>query len=109
MRKKPACPVIAIEEHYWDEELVSHFTGAEARRGGENDKRLLDLGALRLKEMDEAKIDVQVLSHGAPAAQKLPAGIAVAVTRGVNDRLAATVARPVTSATEAPANPPRRA
>jgi predicted TIM-barrel fold metal-dependent hydrolase len=92
MLTKPNCPVIAIEEHYWDEELVSHFTGAEARRGGENDKRLLDLGALRLKEMDEAKIDVQVLSHGAPAAQKLPAEIAVAVTRSVNDRLAASVA-----------------
>ena len=35
MLTKPNCPVIAIEEHYWDEELVSHFTGAEARRGGE--------------------------------------------------------------------------
>jgi 2,3-dihydroxybenzoate decarboxylase len=92
MLTKPNCPVIAIEEHYWDEELVSHFTGAEARRGGEMDGRLLDLGALRLKEMDEAKIDVQVLSHGAPSGQKLPAEIAVAVTRGVNDRLAAAIA-----------------
>ena len=92
MLTKPNCPVIAIEEHYWDEELVSHFTGAEAPRGGEMDKRLLDLGALRLKEMDEAKIDMQVLSHGAPAAQKLPAEIALAVTRSVNDRLAASVA-----------------
>ena len=66
MMKKPNCPVIAIEEHYWDPELAKHFTGPEAGRGNETDQRLFDLGSLRLKEMDEAGIDVQVLSHGAP-------------------------------------------
>ena len=71
MFKKPNCPIIAIEEHYWDPELAKHFTGPEAGRGNETDERLYDLGALRIKEMDEAGIDVQVLSHGAPAAQKL--------------------------------------
>ena len=30
MFKKPHCPVIAIEEHYWDEELVKTYTGSEA-------------------------------------------------------------------------------
>jgi predicted TIM-barrel fold metal-dependent hydrolase len=88
MFKKPNCPVIAIEEHYWDRELSKHFTGPEAGRGSETDERLYDLGSLRLKEMDEAGIDIQVLSHGAPSAQKLPADIAADVTRGVNDRLA---------------------
>jgi 2,3-dihydroxybenzoate decarboxylase len=92
MLTKPNCPVIAIEEHYWDEELVSHFTGLEARRVPDMEKRLVDLGELRLKEMDEAQIDVQVISHGAPSAQKLPADVAVAVTRRVNDRLAAGIA-----------------
>jgi hypothetical protein len=33
--------------------------------------RLDDLGEVRIKEMDEAGIDMQVLSHGAPSAQKL--------------------------------------
>ena len=33
--------------------------------------RLFDLGEVRLKEMDEAGVDIQVLSHGAPSAQKL--------------------------------------
>ena len=54
MMKKPNCPIIAIEEHYWDPELAKHFTGPEAGRGNETDERLYDLGSLRLKEMDEA-------------------------------------------------------
>src|SRR5262249_59714682 len=67
MMKKPNCPIIAIEEHYWDPELAKHFTGPEAGRGNETDERLYDMGSLRLKEMDEAGIDIQVLSHGAPS------------------------------------------
>jgi predicted TIM-barrel fold metal-dependent hydrolase len=88
MFKKPVCPIIAIEEHYWDPELSKHYTGIEAGRAGETEQKLFDLGALRLKEMDAVGIDVQVLSHGAPSTQKLPADIAVELTRAVNDRLA---------------------
>ena len=32
MFTKPHCPVIAIEEHYWDEELEKTYTGSEAGR-----------------------------------------------------------------------------
>jgi len=83
MMKKPNCPIIAIEEHYWDRELAKHFTGPEAGRGNETDERLYDLGALRIKEMDEAGIDVQVLSHGAPSSQKLPIEIAATLTNTI--------------------------
>ncbi len=87
MFKKPNVPVIAIEEHYWDPELTKHYTGSEAGRGGDTDKMLYDLGELRLKSMDEAGIDVQLLSHGAPSTQKLPIDIAADLARQVNDRL----------------------
>ena len=92
MLQKPKCPVIAIEEHYWDTELTSHYVGVEAARPGEMSNRLQDLGDLRLKEMDEAGIDIQVISHGAPSAQKLGPDIAVDLTRRVNDRLHAAIA-----------------
>ncbi len=88
MFKKPNCPVIAIEEHYWDAELSKHYTGSEAGHGGAMQERLFNFGALRIKEMDEANIDIQVLSHGAPSTQKLPIAIAATLTTQVNDRLA---------------------
>ena len=88
VNKKPNCPIIAIEEHYWDPELTKHYTGIEAARGNDTDERLYDLGKLRLKEMDEAGVDIQVLSHGAPSSQKLPIDIAAELTAQVNDRLA---------------------
>ena len=92
MMTKPNCPIIAIEEHYWDPELTRHYTGIEAPRGADADKKLYDLGNLRLAEMDAAGIDVQVISHGAPSTQKLPADIAVKLASEVNDRLAAACA-----------------
>jgi predicted TIM-barrel fold metal-dependent hydrolase len=92
MFKKPNCPVIAIEEHYWDAELSKTYTGVESGRPGPQQERLFDLGALRLKEMDETGIDIQVISHGAPSAQKLSGGDAVALVQRVNDRLAAACA-----------------
>jgi 2,3-dihydroxybenzoate decarboxylase len=91
MLQRPKCPVIALEEHYWDKELAARFVGAEGTRDPEMLKRLYDLGELRLKEMDEAGIDMQILSHGAPSAQKLSGDDAAALTRRVNDRLHAVV------------------
>jgi predicted TIM-barrel fold metal-dependent hydrolase len=78
--------VIALEEHYWDAEVAKNFEGAEARNP-ELRQRLDDLGALRIKEMDEAGIDIQVLSHGAPSTQRLDAATAVPLARRANDRL----------------------
>jgi predicted TIM-barrel fold metal-dependent hydrolase len=112
MFSKPKCAVIAVEEHYWDPELAKTYVGLESARPGPQHERLHDLGALRIKEMDEAGIDLQVISHGAPSAQKLPADGAPALLRGVNDRLAAAcAARPTRFAAFAalPSNDPKAA
>jgi len=79
--------VVALEEHYWDPDLVAMFPGREGKRISDVERRLLDLGELRLREMDEAGIDVQVLSHGAPGTQKMTADAAVRMAAQTNDRL----------------------
>ncbi len=85
-------PVIALEEHYWDHELAAQLKGAEGTRSQDLLDRLYDIGDIRLRAMDQAGVDVQVLSHGAPSAQKLDASIAVDLTKRVNDRLAEAIA-----------------
>jgi predicted TIM-barrel fold metal-dependent hydrolase len=92
MTQKLDCPIIAIEEHYWDVELASHFAGSEGSRSGRIEERLRDFGGERVADMNSAGIDLCVLSHGSPSAQKLPADIAVGLVERVNDRLAAAVA-----------------
>ncbi len=82
-KKKPF--IIALEEHYYDAEVARHFRGGDPSPATR--QRLEDLGTLRLKEMDEAGIDVQVISHGAPATQRLDAQTAVPLARRANDRL----------------------
>jgi len=86
--------VIALEEHYWDREVAAHFgeRGIEMR-DPRLQERLFDLGALRLREMDEAGIDFQVLSHGAPSLQRMAAEVAVPLAKQANDRLDEIVKR----------------
>jgi predicted TIM-barrel fold metal-dependent hydrolase len=82
--------IIAIEEHYSDQAIS--FMGG---RPGAITDRLKDIGDWRLREMDEAGIDVQVLSMAGGALYQMPADEAVPLARSINDRLHAAVsARP---------------
>jgi len=89
MQPKARERVIAIEEHYWDPEISATFASDAGPRRLAGP--LHELGAPRLQAMDEAGIDVQVLSHGAPATQRLDAETAVRLARQANDRLVETV------------------
>jgi len=78
---------IAIEEHFWTPELSQLRRGYDVLHDPELGRRLGDLGELRLREMDEAGIDIQVISHVEPAAQNFEPAEAVRLAREANDLL----------------------
>jgi uncharacterized protein len=83
---------IALEEHFWTADLAAApGTGPMAVWGPQIDDRLRDLAAGRLADMDANGIDLQVISHVAPAAQGLTGAKGLARAREANDLLAKAV------------------
>jgi len=84
---------IALEEHFLAPGLAPPpGTGPLASWGPRIGDQLRDLGPERLASMDASGIDVQVISHVAPAAQAMAGPEGVTRARGANDGLAAAVA-----------------
>jgi len=83
--------VIALEEHYFDPEIVSHYSPLESQPAMR--ATLEDLDERRLAAMDAAGIDMQVLSHGAPGTHRMDASLAVGLAARANDRLHEAVLR----------------
>jgi hypothetical protein len=92
--------IVGLEEHFATAEVMEAWQTVEPRWRdlamkssieGEGAQRLLDLGPERLAAMDEAGIDVAVLSLTTPGVQNLDADIAVSLARASNDRLADAV------------------
>ena len=81
--------IIAIEEHYSDSKLGFEMGG----RGAAITDRLKDLGDWRIREMDEAGIDVQVLSMAGHHLYQLEPAKAVSIAKEANDRLAEACAK----------------
>ena len=82
---------IALEEHFCSPELADPPGSARNVFYGQRvTDQLGDLDKVRLAEMDAAGIDVQVISHVAPAAQGLANGVGAA--QRANDQLAIAVA-----------------
>ena len=85
---------ITLEEHFVTQDFIKATNGygedtpppIQAMRG-----KLLDLGEERLQAMDEANIDVQVLSLAALGVNKLAPAEQTAILHGVHDELAAAV------------------
>lgn len=89
---------IALEEHFVTPGLAAYGAGtaAIAQPGAwrEASRRLADLTEERLPAMDEAGVDVAVLSLNAPGIQaETDAPTAVAAAAGVNDFLAGIIGR----------------
>jgi len=79
----PQPKVIALEEHFTSPQL-------RALRGEKDSalqRKLDDLGTLRIRDMDEAGIDLQVISENNPATQQLDGESAVKLARASNDIL----------------------
>ena len=55
--------------------------------------KLEDFDGIRLREMDEAGIDLQVISHAPPGFQRVEASVSAELAIRVNDRLSAIVKR----------------
>ena len=92
--------IVALEEHFATAEVLRGWKSVDPRWSdralklsteGEGARRLLDLGAERLKAMDEAGIDVAVLSLTSLGVQNLNAEVAVDLALSSNDQLAAAV------------------
>ena len=84
--------LIALEEHMFPADILASAGLDLGPRAGRKALDLDEVGEGRLKLMDAAGIDVQVLSCLAHVVQELPPGRAVEVSRQLNGRMAAVVA-----------------
>ena len=78
--------LIGLEEHFATRELQRLNAAGDERLFSNGGRRpeLLDLGAGRIADMDEAGIDIQGLSAVTPGAQNLPGAEGVAFARKLN-------------------------
>lgn len=83
----PSPKIIAIEEHFTSPKLRELI----APRDGPTQQKLNELAGVRITEMDDAGIDLAVLSENAPAANNLPPDVAVMSARASNDFLHETI------------------
>jgi predicted TIM-barrel fold metal-dependent hydrolase len=92
---KSVSRVVALEEAFLHPRVWDLFPESLQRKYQPVRARLSDIGAERIRLMDAAGIDVQVLSHVAPGVQILAdehAELATAVCGEVNDWLAVMIA-----------------
>jgi len=89
--------VVAVEEHFATRRILNFARAVPGPMDNEQAHQqvpaLLDLGAGRIAAMDEAGIDVQVVSHTAPGIEFVPSTEAEALAREANDELAAAIDR----------------
>lgn len=85
--------VIALEEHVLPRDIIAAAGIEIGLRANKKAAQLDEMGEGRLQIMDDAGIDVQVLSALSNTVQSLEPSHSVTVNRQLNDRMAETVAR----------------
>jgi predicted TIM-barrel fold metal-dependent hydrolase len=83
----PTPSVIILEEHF----VSKAFSKFRGDKDTPRQRQLEDMGEVRIKAMDEAGIDFQILSEKQPAAHNLDPETAVAMARASNDELHAAM------------------
>jgi predicted TIM-barrel fold metal-dependent hydrolase len=101
-RRLSSKKIVCLEEHIATPAIIAAWQALDpATRdlaidlstGNDKERRLLDTGELRIASMDEAGIDVAVLSHTTPGVQCLRPLQAVPLARKANDLVAEAVTR----------------
>ena len=85
--------VIALEEHVLPRDIIEAAGIDIGLRAGKRSAQLDEMGEGRIQIMDDAGIDVQVLSALSNNVQDLEPAQSVAVNRQINDRMAQTVSK----------------
>jgi len=86
---------VALEEHFTTQTYQKYFQKLASREGAAVlgklpppvEASLFDLGEERLRLMDEAEIDIQVLSLTPPGLERVPASDACPLAQDINDEL----------------------
>jgi 5-carboxyvanillate decarboxylase len=73
--------------------LMGFYMSSPSERAQHIMRCLVDLDDIRIRHMDEAGIDIQVLALTSPGVQVMDTNTAIRVARNANDELAAAVAR----------------
>jgi 2,3-dihydroxybenzoate decarboxylase len=83
--------VIALEEAFWHPKVREHYPPSRVKLYDMVKDGLSDVGPERIRRMDEAGVDLQVLSHVSPGVQDLERDTAVRLAKEVNDWLGEVV------------------
>src|SRR5271170_1884082 len=89
--ERPVARIITLEDHFLHPKLRELYPASWVKLLDMVKGRLTDVGPERIRRMDAAGIDLQVLSHVQPGVQTLECNTAIRLSREVNDWLGSVI------------------